>query len=1189
MFKNMKIRVKLILGFVIVALLAATVGWVGYNGMGSVMDAQDELAAVRMPSVKSLLLMMESATNIKAQEFGLNNRRMSNLEDRAVFFNNIKEAWETIDREWKIYEPLPQTELEEKLWKEFVPAWEAWKKADQKVVEHSKAKDELLKKGVAKDDPQMTTIDSLVFLAVEESRVLFKPVDDLLGKITDENIKAAEEADVKADASANSATILLIIFIAVAVVIAILLGILTSANINKTIKELMDETQKLVKAAVDGKLDTRGDPNKINFEFREIVDGVNKTLDAVIGPLNVAAEYVDRISKGDIPPKITDNYNGDFNEIKNNLNQCIESLSLLLSDMAHMSKEHDLGDIDVVMDAGKFQGAYRTMAQGVNNMVNGHISVKKKAMACFTEFGNGNLDAKVEQFPGKKAFINDTIEKVRENIKLLVADAGMLAKAAAEGKLDTRADATRHQGDFRVIVDGVNKTLDNVIGPLNVAAEYVDRISKGDIPPRITDNYNGDFNEIKNNLNQCIDSLNLLLSDMAHMSKEHDLGDIDVVMDITKFFGAYKAMAEGVNKMVNGHISVKKKAMACIAEFGNGNFDADLEKFPGKKAFINNTIEKVRTNLKGLIEDMNYMSKQHDLGDIDVVMPLDKYENSFKVMAAGVNDMVNGHISVKKKAMACFTEFGKGNLDAKIEQFPGKKAFINETIEKVRVNIKSLVADARMLATAAAEGKLDTRADVTKHEGDFRVIVEGVNRTLDNVIGPLNVAAEYVDRISKGDIPPKITDEYKGDFNEIKNNLNLCIDAVNMLVADAGMLTKAAAEGRLETRADASRHGGDFRAVVEGINNTLDYVLDPINEGARVLETMATGDLSARVTGDYKGGHAKIKESINTLGDSLSSLISQVLEMTQNVSSIALQMSSTAETMAAGSQEQAAQADDVSTAVEEMSRTITENAMSAHKTVEEAEKNKNIANDGGSIVEQTVQKMKDIAGVVSQSAQNMEKLGESSTKIGEIISVIDDIADQTNLLALNAAIEAARAGEQGRGFAVVADEVRKLAERTTEATKQIADMIKGIQAETQNAVKVMNIGNQEVTNGIQLADKAGKSLQEIVLSSQDVQMMINQIAVASEEQSSTSEEIAKNVQSINQVTNESAKRIQDIAESSDNLARMIETLNDLLKQFKVNNMNGNGKSGYMGGGRILGEGNGHKTGKQLADSGVLIN
>ena len=173
----------------------------------------------------------------------------------------------------------------------------------------------------------------------------------------------------------------------------------------------------------------------------------------------------------------------------------------------------------------------------------------------------------------------------------------------------------KHNGDYGKIVKGVNDTLDAVIGPLNVAAEYVDRISKGKIPAKISDNYNGDFNEIKNNLNLCIDNLNMLISEMNHMSNQHDLGDIDVAMDGNKFL-AIREMAEGVNKMVFGHIAVKKKAMACVAEFGRGNFEAELEKFPGKKAFINDNLETLRATIKEFIKDMNNMSKQHDLGEL---------------------------------------------------------------------------------------------------------------------------------------------------------------------------------------------------------------------------------------------------------------------------------------------------------------------------------------------------------------------------------------------------------------------------------------------------------------------------------------------------------------------------------------------------------------------------------------------
>jgi methyl-accepting chemotaxis protein len=234
-----------------------------------------------------------------------------------------------------------------------------------------------------------------------------------------------------------------------------------------------------------------------------------------------------------------------------------------------------------------------------------------------------------------------------------------------------------------------------------------------------------------------------------------------------------------------------------------------------------------------------------------------------------------------------------------------------------------------------------------------------------------------------------------------------------------------------------------------------------------------------------------------------------------------------------------------------MTKTIMENSKNAGDTAGTAKEAKVAAEQGGKVVAETVTGMKQIADVVKKSAETVQELGKSSDQIGEIIGVIDDIADQTNLLALNAAIEAARAGEQGRGFAVVADEVRKLAERTTKATKEIAGMIKKIQVETKGAVEGMKEGTKKVDEGIILADKAGTSLTEIVGISQKVGDMVSQIAAASEEQSSASEQISKNVEAISSVTNESATGTQQIARAAEDLNRLTENLQTLITKFKL--------------------------------------
>jgi methyl-accepting chemotaxis protein len=886
-------------------------------------------------------------------------------------------------------------------------------------------------------------------------------------------------------------------------------------------------------------------------DFRTIVDGVNKTLDNVISPLNVAAEYVDRIAKGDIPPKITENYNGDFNEIKNNLNSLIDSLN----DVANIANEISKGNL--------------------NNTIILRSSNDKLMIA---------------------------LQTMTDAVNLLVEDASMLATSANEGKLDIRADTANHHGDFKEVIAGVNKTLDNVIGPLNVAAEYVDRISKGDIPPKITDNYKGDFNEIKNNLNGCIDAVNAMISDVKDMGSNLVIGKLRYRAEASKHSGDFKEIIEGINLSMDAVVlmidNLPIPAMAIDNQFNIlyiNEIGAQLDNKKGKELEGTKCYNHLRTshcqtnecacaitihNNQSITKDTDAHPGNHNLeisysaipirdkqgnaiGAFEVVMDQTEIKNNLKTIekAAEIQNKIAEYQNKETvNLVRGLNKLAIGDFTAKVDFTEPDKDTI--TVFNTLMEIKSAINlfvdavidlrdDTQMLAKSALEGKLDTRANTMKHSGDFREIIAGVNKTLDHVIGPLNVAAEYVDRISKGDIPPKISDEYKGDFNEIKNNLNQCIDAVNSLVKDVLILVKATEEGQLSTRAAATKHFGDFREIIEGFNKTLNYVIEPINEAGQVLEIMSTGNFTARMKGEYKGDNQKLKHSINTMGNSLSDVISMINQNVQTTAGSAFEISATAESLASASQEQSSQTDEVAGAVEEMSRTVAENAMSANRTADLARKSGEIATNGANVVKQTVNKMKDIADVVKTSANNIQKLGDSSKEIGEIISVIDDIADQTNLLALNAAIEAARAGEQGRGFAVVADEVRKLAERTTEATKQIAKMIKGIQAETDQAVVAMNRGTLEVQNGIDLADKAGESLNHILTSTRDVLDMINQIAAASEEQSATSEQISKNVLSISKVTGESAQRIEDVAHTSEELAKLTEQLRNLMAQFQV--------------------------------------
>ncbi len=447
-------------------------------------------------------------------------------------------------------------------------------------------------------------------------------------------------------------------------------------------------------------------------------------------------------------------------------------------------------------------------------------------------------------------------------------------------------------------------------------------------------------------------------------------------------------------------------------------------------------------------------------------------------------------------------------------------------------------------AKSISEGNTDVQ--IESQSGDE---IGNLEKSFQLMIDGIKAQDIFAHKIALGDLTPVL--EARSSRDELNKNLAETRNILNSLITEMSGLVGDALDGHLNNRIDPMKYQGSYRSVIEKLNSLLDAIHLPLVEGENVLRLMANGNLTVRMKGEFKGEYKSIQDSINLLGESLSNVIYEVNKALNSTIDISNEISDSTEVMAFGTRKLSEQTEEVVSSVEEMTQTIFETTKNTVVAADSAKKAGSKAVQGGKVVDLTVVGINKITDVVNDSAEKVTVLGNNSDKIGQIILVIEDIAAQTNLLALNAAIEAARAGEQGRGFAVVADEVRKLADKTSKATTEINEMISHLQRDTRNAVESMNEGRIEVEKGKQLALEAGNSLKEIIFEADEVLNIITQVAAASEQQSSASEEISRSIEGIHNVTRESSEGIQRIARSAETLKSFTNNLKGIISHFKT--------------------------------------
>jgi len=667
--------------------------------------------------------------------------------------------------------------------------------------------------------------------------------------------------------------------------------------------------------------------------------------------------------------------------------------------------------------------------------------------------------------------------RVGATVQALVAEAAKLQEAVAAGSLDVRGDTGHLDAEFRPIVEGMNETMEAFVRPLKMTADSIARISRGDLPAPIAETYRGDFDAIKQSLNTCIGTLAALQRDVAALSTAAVEGRLDERADAARHQGAFRQLVEGINATVAtlvGHLDAMPAPAMVI--------DRDF-KVRYMNAAALGVVGKAKAQVAGArCADLFQTSDCNTERCACARAMQDGRSASSETTARPRQDLVLeiGYSGVPVRD-------GAGRVVGAFE------VISDQTAVKVAMRRTKKVADFQARETERVVAALEKLS-----HGDL---------ALDATV-------------SEGDAD---TQEVRRVYQAIASAILRSAEAVRGLSRDAVSLSEAAVAGKLSARADAGKHQGDFKKVVEGFNQTLDAVLAPVNEAASVLERLAQRDLRARMSGAYRGDHARIKDSLNATGQALHEAIAQVAEAVDQVSSASTQIAASSQAVASGASEQASSLQETSSSLESLLSITKQSADAAQQANTLASSARSAATDGAAAVEQM------------QGA--MGKIRASAESTSQIIKDINDIAFQTNLLALNAAVEAARAGEAGRGFAVVAEEVRSLALRAKEAAMKTEELIRQ---------SVRQAGEGEISS----KHVAGK-LGEIVGGIGKVSAIVSEIAAAAKEQSIGIDQVSKAVGEMDKVTQQNAASAEESSSAASELSGQSEELAAMVGAFQI--------------------------------------
>lgn len=1014
-FKRMTLKTKMILGYAAILALTGVLGILALMLMARVNQASTIIVEKRLPSVFFTSDINTATADFRVAE--LEHILAVSEESQKQYEQVMQEILQSIAERQTNYKPLISSPEANHTYENFVASWERYLVEHEKILALSR----------------QNRSEEAKLLVRGESQQIYEEASSRLLELVNLNVSAANQASLEGDQlyafsqkfvigiilvsllSAGAIAFLQIRSILTQVggepaVIAELTtkiargefsvqsaesgkqetGIFAAVtNMSSQIQSILQEINFLIGAIQDGKLDTRGDAQAFNGGWQELVMGINSVIDAFMGPFNQTAEYIERIARGDIPHQITEEARGDFNEVKRNMNMLIDAMNTIT-----------------------------TIAEEISN---GNLT--------------GDVQARSEHDQLMKA-MNAMIQR----LKAVLHETEALTVAIQEGKLDTRGNTTQFIGTWRDMVAGINNVVDAFMTPFNLTTEYVERIAKGDIPGEITEDVQGDFNELKQNLNLLIGAMNSITLAAEEISDGNLTRALQERSDHDRLIQAMNTMVQRLKTVLNETGSLTIAIQDGKLET-RGNTDQFTGTWRDMMTGINKVIDAFVAPFNVTAEYLERIAK----GDIPK-----KIEEEYRGDFNEIKNNINLLIDAMNEITALAEQIAAGNVELEVKQRSDQDQLM-KALDTMLQRLNAILQEMNKLILAAQDGVLNTRGNADIFIGAWRDQIIKMNNLIEAFMKPIDASAEIIDRIAKGDIPEKITDEYRGDFNKIKKNLNILIDAMNTIT--------------------------------------------------RLAKQMAEGDLTVEV--QERSEQDELMEALNNMIQRLNEVLTNVKLATNNVATSSQQMSFNSEQMSQGATEQAASAEEASASMEQMVANIQQNTENASQTEKIAVKAAEDARESGRAASETVEAMQEIAkriSVVEDIARQTRLLSLNATieaaKAQEHGRGFAVVASEVRSLAERTQETAKEINALANSSLKIAGNAGEMLTKLVPNIQKTAELVQEISA----ASKEQNTGASQINQAIQQLDSV---IQQNSSTSEDLASTSEELATQAQQLLST--------------------------------------------------------------------------------------